>query len=94
MESILPLILNAGGGAVIGPILSKMLGGSGSKGLLGGIVGGLAGGYGLGEFAGGGFAQLLNGSDIMAYLASFLNGGVGGGILGGILGKVMGGSNG
>ena len=93
MEAILPWILSGAGGAVLGPILSKILGGSGTSGLLGGIVGGLAGGYGLGEFAGGGFAQLLGADGVMAHLSAFLNGGAGGGILGAILGKVMGGNS-
>lgn len=87
MEALLPYILNGAGGAVIGPIISKLLGGKGGTGALAGIIGGLAGGFGMGE-AGVGFQSLLNGSDIMSYLSSFLNGGVGGGILGGILGVI------
>jgi hypothetical protein len=87
MEQFLPYILNGAGGAVVGPIVSKLLGGKGGTGALAGIVGGLAGGFGMGE-AGIGFQQLLNGSNIMGYLSSFLNGGVGGGIIGGILGLV------
>ncbi len=87
MEAILPYILNGAGGAVIGPIISKVLGGKGSTGALAGIVGGLAGGFGLGE-AGVGFQSLLGGEGIMSYLSSFLNGGAGGGIIGGILGLV------
>lgn len=87
MEQLLPLILNGAGGAVIGPIISKVLGGKGSTGLLAGVVGGLAGGYGMGE-VGVGFQSLLGGTDIMGHLSSFLNGGVGGGVIGGILGLI------
>lgn len=87
MEQFLPYILNGAGGAVVGPIISKLLGGKGGTGALAGIVGGLAGGFGMAE-AGVGFQSLLNGSSIMGYLSSFLNGGVGGGIIGGILGLV------
>ena len=41
MESILPLILSAIGGLVIGPLVSRLGGGGGTGGLLGGIVGGI-----------------------------------------------------
>ncbi len=87
MEQLLPLLLNGAGGAVIGPIISKLLGGKGSTGALAGIVGGLAGGYGMGA-AGVGFQPLLGSGDIMGHLSSFLNGGAGGGIIGGILGLI------
>jgi len=85
MEQFIPLILNGVGGAVLGPIVSKALGGKGGTGLLAGIAGGLAGGFGMGE-AGIGFQSLLGNEAIMGLLSSFLNGGVGGGILGGLLG--------
>lgn len=84
MEQFLPLIMNGAGGAVIGPIISKVLGGKGSTGALAGIVGGLAGGYGM-DAAG---LQLLGGSDIMNALGNFLQGGIGGGVIGGILGLI------
>ncbi len=83
----LPLILNGVGGAVIGPIVSKMLGGKGATGALAGIIGGLAGGWGMGE-AGVGFQSLLGNEALMGHISSFLNGGVGGGIIGGILGMI------
>ncbi|MEM9055102.1 MAG: hypothetical protein AAGB16_07235 [Pseudomonadota bacterium] len=85
MESLLPLILNGAGGAVLGPIVSKMLGGKGATGALAGIIGGLAGGYGMAEL-GVGFQSLLGSDAVMGHLSSFLNGGVGGGIIGGLLG--------
>lgn len=86
-DTILPFIMNGAGGAVVGPIISKVLGGKGGTGALAGIVGGLAGGFGMGE-AGVGFQSLLGGEGVMSYLSSFLNGGVGGGVIGGILGLV------
>lgn len=87
MEQYIPLILNAVGGLVIGPIVSKVLGGKGGTGAIAGIIGGLAGGYGM-NAADIGFQSLLGNEAIMGHLSSFLNGGVGGGIIGGILGLV------
>ena len=87
MEQYIPLILNAVGGLVIGPIVSKVLGGKGGTGAIAGIVGGLAGGYGM-NAADIGFQSLLGSEALMGHLSSFLNGGVGGGIIGGILGLV------
>ncbi len=88
MDAILPYLMNGVGGAVFGPIISKLLGGKGSTGAIAGIIGGLAGGWGLGNFANGGVASLLGATGIMGYLSGILNGGIGGGILGGILGLV------
>ena len=85
MEQFIPLILNGVGGAVLGPIVSKVLGGKGGTGLLAGIAGGLAGGYGM-NAADIGFQSLLGSEAVMGLLSSFLNGGVGGGLLGGLLG--------
>jgi len=85
MEQFIPFILNGVGGAVLGPIVSKALGGKGGTGAIAGIIGGLAGGYGMGA-AGVGFQSLLGNEAIMGLLSSFLNGGVGGGVIGGILG--------
>ncbi|NQY15375.1 MAG: hypothetical protein HRT81_16190 [Henriciella sp.] len=87
MEQYLPLILNGVGGAILGPIVSKALGGKGGTGAIAGIVGGLAGGYGMGA-AGIGFQSLLGSEALMGMISSFLNGGVGGGIIGGILGAI------
>ena len=87
MEQYIPLILNAVGGLVIGPIVSKALGGKGGTGAIAGIVGGLAGGYGM-NAADVGFQSLLGNEALMGHLSSFLNGGVGGGIIGGILGLI------
>lgn len=85
MEAYIPYILNGVGGAVLGPIVSKFLGGKGGTGLIAGIIGGLAGGYGM-NAADVGFQSLLGNEPLMAHLSSFLNGGVGGGIIGGLLG--------
>ena len=84
MEQYIPLILNAVGGLVIGPIVSKALGGKGGTGAIAGIVGGLAGGYGM-NAADVGFQSLLGNEALMGHLSSFLNGG---GIIGGILGLI------
>lgn len=87
MEQYLPLILNGVGGAILGPIVSKALGGKGGTGAIAGVVGGLAGGYGMGA-AGIGFQSLLGSEALMGMISSFLNGGVGGGVIGGIIGAV------
>ncbi|MEM9226303.1 MAG: hypothetical protein AAGA24_07275 [Pseudomonadota bacterium] len=79
---LISLILNAGGGAIIGPILSKLLGGKGATGVLAGVVGGVAGGYGM-DAAG---LSLLGGSEVMGYVNEVLQGGIGGGVIGGLLG--------
>jgi len=87
MEQYLPLILNGVGGAILGPIVSKVLGGKGGTGALAGIVGGLAGGYGM-NAADIGFQSLLGNEALMGMISNFLNGGVGGGVIGGILGMM------
>lgn len=87
MEQFIPLILNGVGGAVLGPIVSKALGGKGGTGAIAGIIGGLAGGYGM-NAADVGFQSLLGSEAVMGLLSSFLNGGVGGGVIGGILGVI------
>lgn len=84
MEAILPYLMNGVGGAVIGPVISKLLGGKGATGLLAGIVGGLAGGAGMDQLG----AQILSGDGMMAHLNNLLQGGIGGGVIGGILGLV------
>lgn len=87
MEQLIPLLLNGVGGAVLGPIVSKALGGKGGTGAIAGIIGGLAGGYGM-NAADVGFQSLLGSEAIMGLLSNFLNGGVGGGVIGGIIGLV------
>ncbi|MEE2929511.1 MAG: hypothetical protein VX599_02245 [Pseudomonadota bacterium] len=85
MEQYIPLILNGVGGVILGPIVSKALGGKGSTGAVAGIIGGLAGGYGM-NAADIGFQSLLGSEAMMGLISSFLNGGVGGGLIGGLLG--------
>ena len=87
MEQYIPLILNGVGGAMLGPMVSKILGGKGGTGAIAGIIGGLAGGYGM-NAADLGFQSLLGSEPLMAHLSSFLNGGVGGGIICGLLGRL------
>ena len=87
MEQLIPLLLNGVGGAVLGPIVSKALGGKGGTGAIAVVIGGLAGGYGM-NAADVGFQSLLGSEAIMGLLSSFLNGGVGGGVIGGIIGLV------
>lgn len=85
MEQFIPLILNGVGGLVLGPVVSKALGGKGGTGAVAGIIGGLAGGYGM-NAADIGFQSLLGSEALMGLISSFLNGGVGGGLIGGLLG--------
>ncbi|MEO0549137.1 MAG: hypothetical protein AAFZ91_04390 [Pseudomonadota bacterium] len=84
MEQLLPLLLNGAGGAIIGPILSKLLGGKGATGLLAGIAGGVAGGFGMDAAD----LQLLSGTGLVGMLGELLQGGIGGGVLGGIIGVI------
>ncbi len=83
MEQFLPYIMNGIGGAVIGPLISKLLGGKGGTGALAGIVGGLAGGYGMDAA---GLLGLGNGADLMTHVGNIVQGGIGGGVIGGIIG--------
>ena len=89
MEQFLPLILSGVGGGVLGPILSKMLGGRGTQGLLGGVLGGVGAHFGADAA---GIGNLLGDGAIMGHAQSLLEGGAGGGILGLVAGKVLGGS--
>ena len=84
MDQILPYLMNGIGGAILGPIISKVLGGKGGTGLVAGIIGGLAGGFGMDA----GHLQLLGGSGLMTHLNNLLQGGIGGGVIGGILGLI------
>jgi len=86
MEQFLPIILSAAGGGVLGPIVSRLLGGGGTQGLLGGLLGGVGAHFGA-DAAG---LNGLLGSGIMEHLESVLQGGAGGGLLGVIAGKVLG----
>jgi hypothetical protein len=90
MEQYLPLILSAVGGTGLGPIFSKLTGGSGTGGVVGGILGGIGAYYGFDaanvqvlEDAAAGATTPMN------ILNSLLEGGVGGGVVGVIVGLLM-----
>lgn len=82
MNTIIELASSGVGGAILGPIISKLLGGKGATGALAGLVGGIAGGFGMDAAN----LQMLGGSDVMNILNNLLQGGIGGGVIGGILG--------
>ncbi len=91
MQDLLPLLLNGVGGAVLGPILMKLVGGKGGLGAIMGLIGGVAGGVGAGhvsELAGLDLASLMGGGDMMRMVANLLEGGIGGGILGVLAGRI------
>ena len=79
MEAFIPLIVSALGGVIAVPVLSRLLGGSGEMGLIGGILGGVGAHYGA-DFAGAG--QILGTTPMLSHLQNFLEGIAGGGILG------------
>jgi len=86
------LLLTGAGGAIVGPLVSQLLGGS-SSGLLGRLVAGVLGGIGAGAGAdAAGLGALLGSSEMMQMVQSFLEGGVGGGVLSTIVGMVTKGS--
>ncbi|MBO6583241.1 MAG: hypothetical protein JJ954_09830 [Hyphomonas sp.] len=89
MEDIIPLILSAIGGLVIGPLVSRLTGG-GTGGLIGGIIGGIGAHYGLDAAN----IQVLgdaaaSSTSPMNIINTLLEGGVGGGIVGILAGLVM-----
>jgi hypothetical protein len=88
LQQFLPYILNGAGGAILAPILAKLLGGKGLGGI-GNIIAGIVGGVGVGAGAqAAGLGNLLGGdtNNVMGYVQDLLEGGVGGGILGVIFG--------
>ncbi|MBU3920879.1 MAG: hypothetical protein KJ833_10775 [Alphaproteobacteria bacterium] len=87
MEQYIPLLVSALGGIVFGPIVSRLLGGSGTGGVAGGIIGGVAAHFGAAQLGLG--DNLLGDTALMAHLQSFLEGGLGGGVLGLVLGLAM-----
>ncbi|MEZ5997619.1 MAG: hypothetical protein R3B98_02875 [Hyphomonas sp.] len=89
MDALLPPLLSAIGGIILGPILTRFTGGGATGGLLGGIVGGLAAHYGL-DAAGINVLGNANGpTDMMNIVNNLLEGGVGGGVLGLVAGMLM-----
>lgn len=85
MEHYIPLIVSALGAVILGPVLSKLLGGSGAMGLIGGILGGIGAHYGADAA---GVGQMLGSSPMMIHIQNFLEGGIGGAILGLLAGAV------
>ncbi len=91
MQDLFPLLLNGVGGAVLGPILMKLVGGKGNLGTIMGLIGGVAGGVGAGqlsEIVNLDLASIMGGGDMMRMVANLIEGGVGGGILGVLAGKI------
>ena len=100
MESLLPIILGLGSGALGGNIAGKVL--KSGMGTMGRSLTGIVGGGGLAALlpmlSGGGAASAIDaaqatassGLDVMSIVKSLVGGGVGGGILTAILGMVMG----
>lgn len=88
----LPLVLNGAGGAILAPLVAKLLGGKGLGGIgniLAGAIGGIGAGYGADAA---GLGNLLGGDTnaTMGYVQNVLEGGVGGGVIGAVLGFVKG----
>ncbi|WP_213272321.1 hypothetical protein [Hyphomonas sp.] len=86
MEAYIPLIVSALGGTILGPVLSKLLGGSAMMGVFGGILGGVGAHYGADAASTG---QLLGSSPVMVHLQDLLEGGIGGGIVGMLGGALL-----
>ena len=87
MDQFIPLVISALGGTMIGPILTRLMGGGGTGGVLGGLLGGVAAHFGAAQLGLG--DALLGATPLMAHLQNFLEGGIGGGVLGLALGLVM-----
>ena len=87
---LMNLLLSGAGGAVLGPLISQVLGGGGSS-LVTRIITGIIGGAGAGagaSAAGFDVSAMLGGGDIGAMVGPLLEGGVGGGILATIVGAL------
>jgi len=85
MEQYIPLIVSALGGTILGPIVARLVGGSGVGGVVGGIIGGVAAHYGADAA---GVGALLGESALMGHVQNFLEGGIGGAVLAAIAGFV------
>ncbi|MFZ4070847.1 MAG: hypothetical protein ACOYJ6_12170 [Caulobacterales bacterium] len=92
--ALLPLILQAVGGAILGPVVAGLLRGR-EFGLIGnvlaGIVGGVAAGQGL-NAAGwlAPLAEAVGGGQAGVIVSSLVSGGLGGGLLSGLAGLIVG----
>lgn len=86
MEQYIPLIVSALGGIILGPIVTRLLGGSATVGIVGGILGGVGAHYGADAA---GIGPLLGSAPAMMHVQNFLEGAIGGGLLGVIAGVVL-----
>lgn len=87
------MVLNGAGGAVLGPMLAKLLRGGTGTGFLGGILGGVGAGFGA-DMAGLNEAvsthlTMIEDVNIVSYMQDLAEGAVGGGGIGGILGVLL-----
>lgn len=88
------MVLNGVGGAVLGPILAKIVRGGMGTGFLGGLLGGIGAGFGadmtnLNDIVATNVPMIEDG-DILSYLQNLAEGAAGGGVLGGIVGGIFG----
>jgi hypothetical protein len=82
------LLVSGAGGAIIGPLVSQLLGGKGHS-LVMRIIAGVVGGAGAGAGAdAAGLGAILGSDQTMQMVQSFLEGGVGGGVLATIAGMM------
>jgi len=86
MADYIPLLVSALGGTILGPIVSRLLDGSGTIGVLGGVIGGIAAHFAADAAA---IGPLLGTSAMMLHVQSFIEGGVGGGLIGLIAGLAV-----
>lgn len=89
---LVQLLLQGGGGAVLGPILARLLGGKG-LGDLGNVIAGIVGGVGVGQLSSMGVPAIgmLETDGVATAMDAVKNlgaGALGGGVLGGLLGIV------
>ena len=82
---MMQLLLSGAGGAIIGPLVSQVLGGK-HQSLLTRIIAGVVGGVGAGAGADASgisahLSALLGSGELMTIVAPLLEGGVGGGVL-------------
>ena len=86
MEQYIPLIVSALGGIILGPIITRLLGGSTTVGILGGVLGGVGAHYGADAA---GIGPLLGSEPALVHLQNFLEGAAGGGLLGVVAGILL-----
>ncbi|KDA04015.1 hypothetical protein [Hyphomonas oceanitis] len=90
MEQYLPLILSAVSGLVMGPLASKLTGGSSIGGIIGGLLGGVGTYYGLEAANVHLFGVPAQGPTALKNILNYvMEGGVGGGVVGVIVGMLV-----